>query len=174
MKKLLITFFISFISLTTFINAEENIPAFTLTTVDDKNITVSETKEGLDFHEFKGKAVLLALFGHRCPPCIKEIPHFINITDKHKDDLAIIAIEAQLYPKDKVKEFVAEYGMNYNVIAGVDHGDFVEYIANRAGYTRGIPLPLLIGINKDGEVEHVQAGLVREDELEILIKDLNE
>jgi len=50
----------------------------------------------------------------------------------------------------------------------------VNYIATMAGYTEGVPLPLLIAINKDGGVEQVSAGLVREDELEMLIKDLNE
>ena len=173
MKKLLLTLTFSLLAVTTFMNANE-VPSFTLTTVDNKTITVTETKEGLDFKEFKGKAVLLTLFGHRCPPCLKEIPEFIELTKKHKDDLEIIALEAQLYPTDKVKEFVKEHKMNYNVIAGIDHDDFIGYIAGRAGYSRGIPLPLLIAINKDGEVENVQAGLVGEDELEQLIKDLND
>jgi len=126
MNKLIISFFITLMALTTSIYAENNVTSFTLTTVEDKNITVTETKNGLEFHEFKGKAVLLALFGHRCPPCLKEIPHFVNLTNKHKDDLEIVAIEAQLYPKDKVKKFVADHNMNYNVIAGDDHNDFIE------------------------------------------------
>ena len=169
MKKLLLIITL----LLSTIYAEESI-SFTLTTVDDKNLTVSETKEGLDFHEFKGKAILLTLFGHRCPPCLKEIPELIELTNEHKDDLEIVAIESQLYPKESVKEFVAQHKMNYNVVAGYDHNDFVAYIANRAGYSKGIPLPLLIAINKDGEVESVQAGLVGKSELEQLIKDLND
>ena len=170
MKKLIL---IITLLLTTVINAKEPL-SFTLTTVNDNNITVSETKEGLDFHEFKGKAVILTLFGHRCPPCKKEIPELIELTNEHKNDLEIVAVEAQLYPKDSLKEFVAEHKMNYNVIAGYDHNDFVAYIANRAGYTNGIPLPLLIAINKDGEVESVQAGLIGKSELEQLVKDLND
>ncbi len=169
MKKLIL---IMTILLTT-LNAGEPI-SFTLTTIDDKNLTVSETKDGLDFHEFKGKAILLTLFGHRCPPCLKEIPELIELTNEHKDNLEIVAIEAQLYPKESLKEFVAQHKMNYNVISGYDHNDFVAYVANRAGYSNGIPLPLLIAINKDGEVESVQAGLVGKSELEQLIKDLND
>ena len=175
MKKLFLTLILTF---TTFLHAED-LPSFTLTTIDNKTITInqlniSKTETGLEFKEFKGKAVLLALWGHRCPPCLKEIPEFISLTKKHKDDLEIVAIEAQLYPTDKVKEFVDDYGMNYNIVAGIEHGDFVDYIATMAGYSRGVPLPLLIAINKDGEVEQVRAGLVREDELEMLIKDLND
>jgi len=176
MNKILFTLFLT---LSTFLHATDNAPSFNLTTIDDKNITVtqlniSETETGLEFTEFKGKAVLLALWGHRCPPCLKEIPEFIKLTERHQNDLEIVAIEAQLYPTDKVKEFVTDHQMNYNVVAGIEHNNFVNYIATMAGYSEGIPLPLLIAINKDGEVEQVHAGLVREDELEMLIKDLNE
>ena len=175
MRKLLLTLILTF---TTYLHAAD-IPSFTLTSIDGKTITInqlniSKTETGLEFKEFKGKAVLLTLWGHRCPPCLKEIPEFIKITDKHKDDLEIVAIEAQGYPTDKVKEFVDDHDMNYNVIAGIEHGNFVDYIATMAGYSRGVPLPLLIAINKNGEVEQVRAGLVREDELEMLIEDLNE
>jgi len=175
MKKLFLTLILTF---TTFLHAED-LPSFTLTTIDNKTITInqlniSKTETGLEFKEFKGKAVLLALWGHRCPPCLKEIPEFISLTKKHKDDLEIVAIEAQHYDDDKVKEFASEHGMNYNVVSGINHNDFVNYIANMAGYSTGIPLPLLIAINKNGEVEQVHAGLVREDELEMLVKDLNE
>lgn len=175
MKKLFLLLTLTFSSLLQAADA----PSFTLTTVNDKNISIkqikiSDTETGLEFKEFKGKAVLLSLWGHRCPPCLKEIPEFIKLTNKHKDDLEIVAIEAQRYPTDKVKEFATDYKMNYNVIAGIEYNDFIDYIATMAGYSRGIPLPLLIAINKDGEVEQVRAGLVREDELEMLVEDLNE
>jgi len=174
MNKILLTFLLT---LSTFLQAADT-PSFTLTTIDDKNISInqleiSETETGLEFKEFKGKAVLLALWGHRCPPCLKEIPEFISLTKKHKDDLEIIAIEAQNYPNDKVKEFANDHNMSYNVVAGSNHNNFINYIATMAGYSKGVPLPLLIAINKHGEVEQVHAGLVREDELEMLLEDLN-
>lgn len=149
---------------------------FTLITTNEKNITITETKEGFDFPEFKGKAVFIALFGHKCPPCIKEIPEFIELTNKHKenDDLAIIAIEVQGYPVDKVKEFVETHKMNYNVIPGVNHRDFVSYLADRAELPNGVRLPFLVAINKDGEVEGTQEGRLRLDELEFIVEDLNE
>ena len=175
MNKILLTLLLT---LSTFLQAADA-PSFTLNTIDGKTITVnqlkiSETETGLEFKEFKGKAILLTLWGHRCPPCIKEIPEFIKLTNKHKDDLEIVAIEAQRYPAKDVKEFAELYDMNYNVVAGVEYGDFIDYIATMAGYSRGVPLPLLIAINKHGEVEQVRAGMVREDELEMLVEDLNE
>jgi len=173
MKKLFLTFTLL---LTTFLSASTS---FALSTIDNKSINVSElqisdTESGLKFHELEGKAVLLTLFGHRCPPCLKEIPEFIEITNKYKKDVEIVAVESQLYPLDKLKTFVADYDINYNVVAGTDHGEFIDYIGKMAGYGKGIPLPLLIAVNKKGEVEHVQAGLIRADELEMLVKDLND
>lgn len=174
MKKLLLTITLTFL---TFIPlyAEESQTTYTLTTTDGYDINVSShTEEGLDFKNFQGKAVLLTLFGYRCPPCIREIPELIELTNKHQDDLAIVAIESQDYPADKVKAFKKDHKMNYDVIAGINHDDFISYIAQRAGYTTSIPLPLLIAVNKYGEVQTIQAGQLSQDELEFLVKKLNE
>jgi len=176
MKKFILT--LSLLTTMHLLNAEEVIPpkSFTLVTTDEQNITITETKEGFDFPQFKGKAVLIALFGHRCPPCLKEIPEFIELTNKHKekDDLAIIAIEVQNYPEVDVKSFSKLHNMNYNVIAGINHRDFISYLADRAGLPNGVRLPFLVAINKDGEVEGTQEGRLRQDELEFIVEDLNE
>jgi thiol-disulfide isomerase/thioredoxin len=175
MKKLILALALAFISTTTQITATEASPlSFTLTTTDAQTINVIDTKKGLDFTEFKGKAVLLTLFGHRCPPCIREIPAFIELTKNHPNDLAIVAVEAQNYPEADVKTFQAKHNMNYQVIAGINHNNFISYISNRAEYSTGIPLPLLIAIDKYGEVQNVHAGELSLEELEFLVKDLNE
>ena len=175
MKKLMLTILIPIISTLTSLQAEDvSVPTFTLNTINEKNVTFIETKQGFDIAEFKGHAVLLTLFGHRCPPCLKEIPEFIELTDKYEENLSIVAIEAQDYPLESVKEFAKEHKMNYNIVAGVDHGDFISYIAKRAGYGRSIPLPLLIAIDKNGEVKNVQAGQLSQEELQHLVDDLNQ
>lgn len=175
MKKVLITLTVTLLSLTT-LYAETPMPitTYTLTTTDNKTLNITETQEGLEFQEFKGKAVLLAFFGHRCPPCIREIPEFIKLTKKHQDDLEIVAIESQNSSVDNVIAFKKEHKMNYTVVAGVKYRDFITKIAGRAGYPEGIPLPLLIAIDKEGEVQDVQAGQLSEQELESLVKELNE
>ena len=172
MKKLFLTLALAFISTTSIISADTPM-VYTLTTTDSKTITIEDTKKGLNFKEFKGKAVILTLFGHRCPPCIREIPSFVTLTNNHLNNLAIVAIEAQNYPENEVKEFQKEHKMNYNIVAGINHNDFITYVSGRAGYTSGIPLPLLIAIDKHGEVQNVHAGELTLDELETLVKDLN-
>jgi len=174
MKKFILA--LAFMATLNLLHAEEPITpkTFTLVTTNEQNISIIETKEGFDFPEFKGKAVLIALFGHRCPPCIREIPEFIELTKKHKDDLAIIAIEVQSYPADDVKKFATSHNMNYNVVAGVNHRDFISYLADRAGLPNGVRLPFLVAINKDGEVEGTQEGKLGQEELEFIVEDLNE
>ena len=174
MNKKFFTFVMILIATLSTLQAKDSTPSFSLKTVENKSIHITETKKGLDLKEFKGKAVLIALFGHHCPPCIREIPEFVKLTNNHKNDLAIVAIEAQNYPSDAVKAFAKKHKMNYNVVAGIEYGDFISYVAEKAGYTKGIPLPLLISIDKYGEVQGVQAGRLRGDELEFLVKDLNE
>ena len=176
MKKFILT--LTLFTTLNFLHAEEPITpkTFTLVTTDEQNITVIETKEGFDFPEFKGKGVLIALFGHRCPPCLKEIPEFIELTNKHKDknDLAIIAIEVQSYPADALKVFAKNHKMNYNVIAGINHRNFTSYLADRAGLPNGVRLPFLVAVNKDGEVEGTQEGKLGQKELEFIVEDLIE
>jgi len=175
MKTLLLTITLIFFSFTTLYGDTPTPISYSLTTTEGNTINVTEINEGLDFQEFQGKAVLLVLFGYRCPPCLREIPEFIALTKKHKDDLAIIAIESQNYPVDEVQTFQKEHKMNYNVIPGINHNDFISYIAMRAGYnTINIPLPLLVAVDKYGKVQYVQAGQLSKNELEFLVEKLNE
>ena len=173
MKRTIFTIALTLLMSLSNIYAQDNTPTFVLSTTNNKTINVVETKKGLDFKEFRGKAVLLVLFGHNCPPCLREIPEFIRLKNNHKNNLAIVAIESQGYPSNNLKSFVQQHKMNYNVVAGINHSDFISYIAMKAGYDRGIPLPLLISIDKYGEVQGVQAGQLREYELESLVADLN-
>lgn len=177
MKKLLLTITLTLLSLTSlYAQTPEPIEiTHTLMTIDDnQTINIAETETGLDFQEFQGKAVLLTLFGHHCAPCIREIPEFIELTNKYQDNLSIIAIESQNSPREKVEAFKKEHKINYNVIAGIEYRGFIEYIAQRAGYSEGIPLPLLVAIDKYGVVQDVKTGQLSHDELESLVKELNQ
>ena len=165
MKKLLFTLLLSLSLL------EAGTSIFTLTTTTGNTLNVTGTKQGLKVEEYLGKAVLITLFGHACPPCIREIPELVELTHKHRTDLEIIAIEAQNYPVEAVKNFMQEHNINYNVVAGINHTDFISYLIKAAGSNA---LPMIIGIDKYGEVQDVQIGLMSADELETLVNDLNE
>ncbi|KIM09787.1 MAG: hypothetical protein KU29_00560 [Sulfurovum sp. FS06-10] len=149
----------------------EKAVTFTLTNTESTKIKVTETAEGLQFDGCKNKVVFLVLFGHQCPPCNLEIPEFIKLQEKYKDNLAIFAIEAQQYSQEALKKFKTDKGINYNLIAGSENEDFISYVAGRARWNGAIPF--LIVIDKNAQVQEVKAGFVPQAELEELIKTLN-
>jgi len=173
MKKILFTLLLAFG--VTLLVAKTPTPieaeTFILTNTEGETIKVTELEEGLKFEKYYGRAVFLVLFGHMCPPCNAEIPEFIELTKAYPEKLAIVAIEAQRYSNEDLKKFKEEKGINYNLVAGKDHDEFVGYIAQRAQWNGSIPL--LIAIDKNGTVQAVQPGFIAKATLEELIEKLN-
>jgi len=143
---------------------------FTLTTLEGKTIHVNETEGGLIFEEFKNKAVLLIFFGHRCPPCLKEIPALIEMQNKKYDDLEIVAIEVQRLDKKDLKEFQANKGINYNLLSSENHFDFIDFIGKQANW--GGSIPFLAAFDTKGKVQLIHAGGIDKAGFEGIYKDL--
>ncbi len=129
---------------------------FTLKTLDGKTIHIDETEGGLLFKEYKDKAVLLLFFGHKCPPCLAEIPVLIELKNKEHKDLEIIAIEVQGYAAEQLKEFKKSKGINYTLVTYDESANFVNYISRQANWSGAIPF--LIGFDKKTVVKIVHAG----------------
>jgi len=166
MKKVILTILLLALTIT----LQAGVEKFTLTDTEGKQLNITESKDGLIFEEYKGKAIFLVIFGHNCPPCKAEIPEFIELTKKHKDKLQIIAIEAQRYSKTQLQAFKEENGINYNLITGQDHDKFIGYIADKAQWKGAIPF--MIAIDKNGAVDSVEQGFVPAKTLEELIEKL--
>jgi thiol-disulfide isomerase/thioredoxin len=128
---------------------------FKLETIDGKSINIREIENGLEFKEFKGKAIFLVLFGHRCPPCLREIPELIELTKEHKD-LQVVGIEVQGLDSDALEEFASERGINYSLISGDGNMDFIGYIQAKASWNGSIPF--LLGLDKSGQVQIIHIG----------------
>jgi thiol-disulfide isomerase/thioredoxin len=111
------------------------------------------------------------MFGHSCPPCIAEIPTLIDLAERYKGKLSIIAVEVQGFSSDQLKKFRDNYGINYTLISGKENSNFVAHVAQRAGW-KGM-IPLLIAIDKKGEVQFLHTGPVGSSKLESLISELN-
>jgi thiol-disulfide isomerase/thioredoxin len=143
---------------------------FTLTDIDDNIIHITKTDGKLTFEEYKGKAVFLVIFGHQCPPCKAEIPELIELTKEYKDELEIVAIEAQNYTVDELKSFRDMEKINYHLVTGKDHENFLMGHIARNGWSGSIPF--LIAMDKNGTIKFADEGLIPTETLESLVKKL--
>ncbi len=142
----------------------------TLKTINDKTIHIVGTDKGFTIPEYKGKIMFIEFWGTHCPPCIISIPHYIELTKKYKDQMAMLAVEVQATSKEKLKAFVAAKGINYDIVDYKSGYTFVEYITQRAGWTGSIPLLLIL--DQEGVVQIVQPGLIPQENLEKVIEEM--
>ena len=168
MRKILTSALLIF-SLFSYAQAAEA-PQMSITDIKGVAHQITGTEQGLNIKGLEGKIVFLEFFGHKCPPCLKSIPHLIKLQEKHKDKLAIIAIEVQGFNNKELTEFAKEKGMNYIVVSDEKAGNFTNYIGQRAEWRGSIPF--LVALDSKGAVQFVQAGMLPESSLEELIKQL--
>jgi thiol-disulfide isomerase/thioredoxin len=146
---------------------ESKLLTFKVQTIDNKVLEVTEAKNGLKFKDFKGKVVLLEFWGTHCPPCLVSIPHYIKLKNEYKDKIAMVAIEVQMTPRERLKKFVEAKGINYNIATQGDNLDFVRYVANRAGWRGAIPY--LIILDGNGNVIDIKRGYADEQYVKAVI-----
>ena len=169
MRKILTSVLLIF-SLFTYIEAAQE-PKMSITDIKGVTHEITGTEQGINIKGLEGKIVFLEFFGHKCPPCIKSIPHLIKLQEKYKDKLAIVAIEVQGYNNKQLTEFAKKKGMNYIVVSDEKAGNFTNYIGQRAEWSGSIPF--LVALDTKGAVQFVQAGMLPEASLEELIKQLS-
>jgi peroxiredoxin len=108
----------------------------------------------LDLADYKGKVVLLDFWATWCGPCRVEIPGFVELQERYRDQgLAVIGVLHQDEPSN-VPEFYKEFKMNYPVAIG----DADEKVAGLYGCCLGLPTTFVIG--RDGRIyaKHEGAG----------------
>jgi len=151
------------------VNKTTKVVNFNLKTIEGKEFHLREIDNGLEFKELKDKAIFLLFFGHRCPPCLREIPELIEIQKKYKD-LSIVALEVQGLDKEQLKSFAKRKGINYNLITLDNSMRFVNYIQAKASWSGSIPF--LIGLNKKGKVIIINVGGISKEQMEQAYSDL--
>lgn len=129
---------------------------FTLPDLDSNQVTLES---------FKGKVVLLNFWATWCGPCKAEIPGFVELQGKYKDDLVVVGFSVD-DPADKARAFAEEYKINYPVLLGLGRDE----VQDAYGPIWGIPTSFLIG--RDGRVCKKHMGIAPKAQFEKEIQAL--
>jgi len=131
-------------------------PEFALPDLDGKVVKTGD---------LRGKVVILDFWATWCPPCRQEVPHFIALQSKYRDQgLAIVGLSLDKGGASVVKPFVEEYNVNYMMLIAND-----ETASSYGGIT-GIPTTFVI--DKNGKVVKRFLGYTDPEVFEETIKPL--
>ena len=128
---------------------------FTLTDMNGKSVNLAD---------FKGRPVLINFWATWCPPCKEEIPAFIELQDKYRDQGFIVLGVSTDDPADALKQFAAEYKMNYPVLQGT------EELMDEYGPIWAIPVSIFV--RRDGTICKKHMGPASKEDFERDIKAL--
>lgn len=147
---------------------------------EDMNITdtngttysVTAQNNSIKIKGMEGKVVFLEFFGLNCPACKQIMPNLINLQEKHKDKLQVMAVEVQNHDIDPINAYKEKHGINYTTLSNYDIGRLVRYVADKSGWQGAIPFT--VAIDPQGEVLFAQAGVIPEATLEKYIVESKE
>ncbi len=135
---------------------------------DGKSYKINAVNNEFKIEEAEGKVVFLEFFGLNCPACQETMPHLINLKNKYKDKIRIMAIEVQKHDVNPINAYKKEHGINYTTFSNYDVGEVVQYIANKSGWKGAIPFTVII--DAKGVVQFVETGVISEDKLNEYVK----
>jgi peroxiredoxin len=116
--------------------------------------------------DLKGKVVLLNFWATWCGPCRLEIPWFVELQEKYKDQgLQVIGISVD-DPPEALPPFARQFQVNYPLVVGRDRED----VQNAFGPIFAVPITAIVG--RDGKVCIKQIGPASKDQFETWIKAL--
>ena len=138
-------------------------PDFTLADLNGDWVTLNE---------LKGKVVLLNFWGTWCGPCRREIPAFINLTEKYKKDgLEIVGITLTSGSPSNIRSFADKWGINYTLLTDIEGNETqtVTALYSQATGQRITGIPTTFIIDREGFIRQRYVGPRSE---KIFYKDL--
>ncbi|MEI7640380.1 MAG: TlpA disulfide reductase family protein [bacterium] len=106
-------------------------------TAPDFSLIEVNTGKRIKLSDYRGKIVILDFWATWCPPCKAEIPAFVKLQDKYRND-GLVILGVALDDETRVKNFYKQNNMNYPVVLGN------REVANQYGGIQGIPTTFVI------------------------------
>lgn len=117
--------------------------------------------------EWDGKLIFLNFWATWCPPCLREIPDFIELQKTYGNQgFQVIGIAVD--NTKAVADYVKESGMNYpTMLAEIDGIELAKRYGNDIG-----GLPYTVIINKNGEINSTITGELSKKTAEEILEEL--
>jgi peroxiredoxin len=113
---------------------------------------------------FRGRPIILNFWATWCGPCKAEIPALVELADRYKaQQLTVLGVSVDDSPAD-LRQFAAEYKMNYPVLVGLGHDALQEK------YDAVLMIPVTWFIKPDGTVLKKHQGPASKAWLEAQVK----
>ena len=101
--------------------------------------------------DYRGRVVILNLWGTWCPPCRREIPELVELQQTLTDRGAtVVSIAVDSGAESSIRSFAAEFGIDYPIwVSGTD--EVVRHF-------RAIGFPFTLLIDRDGMIRKQYLG----------------
>jgi len=120
--------------------------------------------------EWDGKVLVVNFWATWCPPCVREIPHFIRLQQRYADKgLQFVGIAVD-HPV-AVKEFVNQININYPILVDTEDQSQAIAIAQKFGNHYGA-LPFTVIIDRQNMIIRRYPGELKPQTLEEIILPL--
>ena len=131
-------------------------PEFTLIALDGTEVTL---------RDFEGKVLFLNFWATWCSPCRQEIPGFLEIYDKYKDEgLEILGVSLDRQGPDVVKPFAEEMKITYPLVMA--NNEIMQ------AYQPGQYIPATIIIDREGNIHNKHVGYMDKAQVEKMFLEL--
>ena len=129
---------------------------------NEKDVAISSTPEMIksvqnSLEPMRGKVVILDIWATWCGPCRVEIPDFIKLQNKYRDQ-GLEVVGVSIDPVDRrgggsaaVGPFMKQYGINYTIW-------MVDNYEALAGYPPGQGIPTTYVLDRDGKIFKTYVG----------------
>lgn len=117
--------------------------------------------------DWDGDILAINFWATWCKPCEEEIPEFIDLQQKYRDQ-GVTFVGVAIDRSAAVADFVERYQMNYPVLVG-------EQSAMKVAKTYGNQigaLPYTAFVNRAGRITHVHRGRLPKPEADAILADL--
>jgi cytochrome c biogenesis protein CcmG/thiol:disulfide interchange protein DsbE len=115
--------------------------------------------------QLNGKPAAINFFATWCPPCREEIPGFVEVYNRHKENgFELIGISLDTDTRENLPGFMMSNKIGYKILVG----DLA--IARAYGGVSSIPTTFFVG--RDGKIKSVHTGYMDKDAFDKEVRKL--